>query len=338
MVPEKTANPYVQTGGQTPGWGMQGRTPSHHPGDGRTPAWNASSHTPNPWADGGKTPAWNVSSRTPNPYDGGRNDGGRTPGWSSRTPNPYLGGSAGGSGGGWGGATPGRTWGGATPQAPRESGSEWGASGTWAEEANTSAQTPGVISAATPAAAVFYPTPAPGPKTPASYAALRANEASSAPTPGFGSGIYSAAGRPGKELSDRWLADPICSEICPPKKIAVELKGTRNSNQSWFLEGELEGRTGYVLSILQAPTSSTATVQLDEPLPGTPNVYPPIKYLVPVEPEKKDLALVLEGPYKGQVGTVDVKGDDGNCVLKRMDHSFIDAMVEQLVKLHPAPA
>jgi hypothetical protein len=78
---------------------------------------------------------------------------------------------------------------------------------------------------------------------------------------------------------------------------------------------------------------TTATVILDD---TQATVIPPIKYLSPVEPRTGELALVLDGPYKGQLGIVHARDESGHCVLKKPDRSsFIDALIAQLVKLYP---
>jgi hypothetical protein len=134
------------------------------------------------------------------------------------------------------------------------------------------------------------------------------------------------------DVAELWLQDPVCAN----RKPAVKFEGTRNAEQAWFQKGELEGKTGYVQSTLQTAMGITATVILDDPPPNMQTtVYPPIKYLVPVEPKLGELALVLDGPYKGQLGIVHTS-ESGHCVLKKPDRSsVIDAMIEQLVKVQP---
>jgi len=127
------------------------------------------------------------------------------------------------------------------------------------------------------------------------------------------------------------LQDPVCVN----RKIAVRFKGTRIGDSSWYA-GELEGKTGYVQSVLPSSFGfgATANVLLDVPLPEGASNFPPIKYLSPVEPEQGDLALVLDGQYKGRQGIVDQRDDSGHCVL-RSEAAFFDADVDQLVKLQP---
>src|SRR5262249_34229816 len=124
--------------------------------------------------------------------------------------------------------------------------------------------------------------------------------------------------------------DPICSD----KRVAVMFKGTRVSEGNWFEGGALEGKTGYVRSVLVTThgMGSTATVHLDEPVP-TDVVYPPVKYLVPVEPERGDKVLILNGRYKGQIGVVNQKDDSSACVVN-LETTFVDARIEQLAKIH----
>jgi transcription elongation factor SPT5 len=185
----KTPNPYAG-GGRTPGWGSS-RTPNPHADSGR--GWG--SKTPNPYLDGGKTPAWSTSSKTPNPYA----EGGKTPAWlaGSKTPIPY----SNPSGGGWGGATPGRGasgWGGATPG---RGANAWGgatpARAGWGPEndsnANSTSWNDNSFTASTPAAALTpgfggaASAPTPGlwsAPTPGGYAAP--TPGGYAPTPGSG--------------------------------------------------------------------------------------------------------------------------------------------------------
>ncbi|EPQ50819.1 transcription elongation factor Spt5 [Gloeophyllum trabeum ATCC 11539] len=316
MGPPRTANPYAQNGGRTPagggwggatpgaGWGAPpSRTPNPYNESGKTPAWNVSSRTPNPYAmDGGKTPAWNAATRTPNPYA----DGSRTPAWNvgSRTPNPYASGGAGASSG-WGGATPGRPsessggwgsgsgsggWGGASPS---KGGGGWGSSSeSW--------------SAPTPAAPSdgWGSAPTPGiPQTPANFATPGAYGATKTP----GAYPFTPAATGGTmiesetyEVPKDWLADAAL----PVKKgIMVQFKGTFGDGglPAWN-NGNYESRIGQVLFVSEGDRtrdiSATANLQLEK---GEEVAAVPVRYLVPVPPQAKAKAVVLEGKMKGQI-------------------------------------
>ncbi|KAI8068046.1 hypothetical protein BC940DRAFT_256470 [Gongronella butleri] len=72
--------------GATSRYGEGAMTPRYNMSGAKTPAWNSGARTPNPYAsDGAKTPAWDVGSKTPNPY---ASDGAKTPAWDSGSKTP----------------------------------------------------------------------------------------------------------------------------------------------------------------------------------------------------------------------------------------------------------
>ncbi|KAG6836124.1 hypothetical protein H0H93_011156, partial [Arthromyces matolae] len=345
MPPPRSANPYAN-GSATPAWGSS-RTPNPYAAEGRTPAWNASSRTPNPYADGGKTPAWNASSRTPNPYAAA--DGGRTPAWnaSARTPNPYAsgGGSNNASASSWGGATPGRNvvppsssaWGGATPKRTTGGGwgsnaDSWGTSNGWSDS-SWSAPTPAAaatpFSGPTPGYSGSAPTPAFGMPTPA-YGA-------SAPTPAAGHIDYDDSNGDGDSAGKKnlWVFNPAVANYLTRTKF--EVKGTRLSG---YLEGDYEGRCGYITSASRVADSfeQTVMVKFDS---GDDERTILLEYLEPVLPSKMDEeALVLNERNSrfGQVLVMREKPDADTVSVSTREQSFaiFEVQKDDLVALYPA--
>lgn len=118
-----------------------------------------------------------------------------------------------------------------------------------------------------------------------------------APTPGVAPFGNWSPGSPDWELPDDWIHDAALSQF--QKKLRIKIEGTRTEQ---YLDGKYEHKRGTIVGGQKAAVGfdSTAMVQFDD---GESRSIL-AKYIVPVLPEKGQVALVLHGPDKGKAVTV----------------------------------
>jgi hypothetical protein len=136
------------------------------------------------------------------------------------------------------------------------------------------------------------------------------------------------------------LLDPLwLVKINVPNKagLIVRLKGTTEknaANPNGFVSGQYEGQVGCVKTAAANTLSSggSTTVLLE----SNEDIFPPPRYLVPVEPESSaDRAVWLVGQYAGQILKMVSKEDSDNWVAMLEGGAYEMVPTSQMCKFVP---